>query len=170
MDWITYKEILRLKEDIRRNRRTPKGILILVPYRLAKTMEGFPIIGSIFWFVSLLIQHLFGVILCRKTDIDGGLNIAHGTGLVIHARAIGKNCALRQNTTIGEGRGGIPTIGENVYVGANSVIIGKINIGDNVIIGAGAVVTKDVPSDCVALGNPAKVKPIREETARPVIF
>ena len=42
-------------------------------------------------------------------------------------------------------------------IGANVCIIGNITIGDNVIIGAGSVVTKDVPSDCIVVGNPARV-------------
>ena len=48
-------------------------------------------------------------------------------------------------------------IGDQVTVGANVIIIGKITIGNNVVIGAGAVVVKDVPDNCVIAGNPAKV-------------
>lgn len=48
-------------------------------------------------------------------------------------------------------------IGNNVFLGANSVILPGVTIGDNVIVGAGAVVTKDVPSDSVVAGNPAKI-------------
>ncbi|MBQ8019953.1 MAG: serine acetyltransferase, partial [Paludibacteraceae bacterium] len=51
----------------------------------------------------------------------------------------------------------IPTIGNNVSIGANATIIGDITIGDNVIIGAGAVVVKDVPQYSVVVGNPARV-------------
>jgi acetyltransferase-like isoleucine patch superfamily enzyme len=64
-------------------------------------------------------------------------------------------------TTLGNGMHGrndlIPTIGNNVSLGLNVTIIGKVTIGDNVIIGAGSVVVKDIPSNCVAAGNPAKV-------------
>lgn len=60
--------------------------------------------------------------------------------------------------TIGKGfKGGRPKIGNNVLVGANVTIIGDITIGDNVIIGAGSVVVKNVPSNCVIVGNPAKI-------------
>jgi len=48
-------------------------------------------------------------------------------------------------------------IGNNVWIGMNSVILPGVKIGDNVIIGAGSVVTKDLPNNCVAAGNPAKV-------------
>ena len=49
------------------------------------------------------------------------------------------------------------TIGNNVFLGANSVILPGITIGDNVIIGSGCVVTKDIPSESVVAGNPGRV-------------
>ena len=55
------------------------------------------------------------------------------------------------------------TIGNNVYIGNDVIILPGVSIGDNVIIGAGAVVTKNIPSDSVAAGVPARViKPIQE--------
>ena len=50
-------------------------------------------------------------------------------------------------------------IGDRVRIGSNSTIL-PVKIGNNVIIGAGSVVTKDIPDNCVAYGNPAKVKTI----------
>ncbi len=49
------------------------------------------------------------------------------------------------------------TIGNNVWIGGNSVIMPGVSIGDNVVIGAGSIVTKDIPSWSVAAGNPCKV-------------
>ena len=48
----------------------------------------------------------------------------------------------------------MPIIGNNVYVGAGSVIFGEIYIGDNVIIGANSVVNKNVPENSTVAGNP----------------
>lgn len=48
-------------------------------------------------------------------------------------------------------------IGNNVWIGGNVVILPEVRIGDNVVIGAGSVVTKDIPSNVVAVGNPCKV-------------
>ena len=58
---------------------------------------------------------------------------------------------------------GIPvTIGNNVWIGGSVVILPGVTIGDNVVIGAGSVVTKDIPSNVIAAGNPCKV--VREIT------
>ena len=49
------------------------------------------------------------------------------------------------------------TIGNNVWFGGNVTVLGGVTIGDNVVIGAGSVVVKDMPSDCVAVGNPCRL-------------
>lgn len=56
------------------------------------------------------------------------------------------------------------SIGNNVWIGANVTVLPNIKIGDNTVIGAGSVVTKDIPSDVIAVGNPCKVlRPITDE-------
>ena len=54
------------------------------------------------------------------------------------------------------------TIGDNVWIGGNVVIMPGVTIGDNVVIGAGSVVTKDLPDNVIAVGNPCRV--VREIT------
>lgn len=49
------------------------------------------------------------------------------------------------------------SIGDNVWIGGCATILPEVKIGDNVVIGAGSVVTKDVPSDVVVAGNPARI-------------
>ncbi len=49
------------------------------------------------------------------------------------------------------------TVGSDVWVGGDTVILGGVTIGSNVVIGAGSVVTKDIPPDCIAVGNPCRV-------------
>ena len=57
----------------------------------------------------------------------------------------------------GFGRIGAVTIGNRVFIGANSTILMGTHIGDDVIIGAGSLVTKDIPNDSIVAGNPAKI-------------
>ena len=84
---------------------------------------------------------------------------------------IGKNAMLAPNVQIytayhpidpklrisGIEYGSPVTIGDNVWIGGGAIINPGVNIGDNVVIGSGSVVTKDIPSNCVAVGNPCKV-------------
>lgn len=48
-------------------------------------------------------------------------------------------------------------IGDNVWIGGNVTILPGVHIGDNSVIGAGSVITKDIPANCIAVGNPCKV-------------
>ena len=91
-----------------------------------------------------------------------------GLGTVIHSNVkIGDRCLIAQNVTIGRNFGdkGVPVIGNDVYVGAGSVVFGEISIGDNVIIGSNSVVNKSVPANCTVVGNPFRIiKESRLET------
>jgi serine O-acetyltransferase len=89
------------------------------------------------------------------------LMLPHPNGVVIHEDAvIGDDCMIMQQVTIGMiGEGEVPTLGNNVYVGAGAKIIGKLSVGDGARIGANAVVTKDVPAGCTAIGIPAQIIP-----------
>ena len=88
-------------------------------------------------------------------EIDGGLLLSHNH-MVVHPQKAGKNLYVGPGAVIGKNNGGFPIIGDNVYVGANSTVIGNINIGDNVIIRTGSVVTKSLPGNAVYSGNPAR--------------
>ena len=95
--------------------------------------------------------------------IQGGMKIVHSTGCVVVPYRVGENFTVYQGVTVGmtpriKGKKVCaPTIGDNVIVWPNSVVAGPITIGDNVTIGAGSIVLKDIPSNCVVVGNPAKI-------------
>ena len=89
--------------------------------------------------------------------LGGGIYLDHPYCTILNAKSIGKNFQTKHLVTIGNNRGGIPSIGDNVFIGAGAVVCGPITIGDNVQIGANAVVLKDVPSNCTVVGNPAYI-------------
>ena len=91
-------------------------------------------------------------------QIGGGLLMPHPNGIVIHPDAIiGPNCLLFQQVTVGQTKGGVPTIGGHVDIGAGAKVLGVISVGDHAVIGANAVVLRDVPSGATAAGVPAVV-------------
>lgn len=94
-------------------------------------------------------------------DIDLSLlppttTLSHPFGIVIcHPDQLGYGCVIQQGVTIGRkdwNSNEYPTIGNNVKIGANAVILGDVNIGDNVIIGANSVVLLDVPNNMTIVG------------------
>ena len=98
-----------------------------------------------------------------SNKIGEGLYLGHPYGITVNKNAvIGKNCNLHKGATIGqENRGkrkGYPTIGNSVYIGINSTIVGNITIGDNVLIASNAFVNCDVPANSVVFGNPCVIK------------
>ena len=78
---------------------------------------------------------------------------------------VGPNCAFYtagHPINISERAAGLEyakpiTVGNNVWIGGSVTVLAGVTIGDNVIIGAGSVVTRDIPSGVVAMGNPCKV-------------
>lgn len=120
-------------------------------------------IGSKRAFFLKLLLPLYKYFIISAKELDGGAFVLnHPYASIINARKIGKNFTICQCTTIGNKQHGrndnIPTIGDNVMIGANVVILGKITIGNNVIVAAGSVVIHDVPDNCMIAGNPAVIK------------
>ena len=98
-----------------------------------------------------------------ETKIDKGFYIAHFGRIIIHPKAvIGNNVNVSTGVVIGTqfrgSRKGSPHIGNYVWIGANAVIVGKINIGNNVLIAPGAYVNFDVPDNSIVIGNPGLIR------------
>lgn len=99
----------------------------------------------------------------NSAKISGGLYIGHPYSITVNGKAvIGENCNLHKGATIGqENRGtrkGAPTLGNSVWVGINSTIVGNITVGDDVLIAPNTYVNCDVPSHSVVFGNPCIIK------------
>jgi putative colanic acid biosynthesis acetyltransferase WcaB len=163
-----------LFQDWQSNRKNFKGQLVLFLFRLVQLINRWMVLKVIFILYLLAYRYwvdwVWGIELPRKLTVGKGLTLYHGHALVVNQGVIiGENCVLRNSTTIGHKKladgsfSKCPRIGNNVDIGANVCIIGDIEVGDNVIIGAGAVVTKNIPSDCVVVGNPARILDKKEQ-------
>lgn len=111
-------------------------------------------------FLDFLYRVIFSCDIPSSVTIGKGSKFAHrGLGCVIHPRAqIGDGCKIFQHVTIGSRNGeGPPILGDNVYIGAGSCLLGKIKVGNNVKIGANSVVLHDIPDNSVVVGIPARV-------------
>ena len=112
---------------------------------------------------------LYGFQIPARTKIGEGFYIGHFGTIVINENAvIGKNCNITHNVTIGRtNRGkfkGSPIIGDKVWIGTGSVIVGKISIGNNVLIAPNSYVNVDVPENSLVIGNPCKIIPKENAT------
>ena len=87
------------------------------------------------------------------TKLGGGILTGHPYSTILNANSIGENFYVNHLVTVGEVDGKRPTIGDNVSVYTGAIIIGDIKIGNNSVVGAGSVVIKDVPDNCVVVGN-----------------
>ena len=70
---------------------------------------------------------------------------------------IGEKVTIYQGVTIGQSKGVYPVIGDNVIIYAGAKIVGDVHIGNNVIIGANSVVVDSVPDNTIVAGIPARV-------------
>lgn len=143
--------------DIAANRSSAKGRLIVTLFRLGQALPGRlrSLYHPIYYF---LVDVLIGVSLPLQATIGGGLILRHGQGIVISWKSqIGDRCEIHQHVTLGEKNNRAPTIGDDVTIGANAVVLGDVTVGDGAMIGAGAVVLHDVPKNFVAVGNPARI-------------
>jgi maltose O-acetyltransferase len=87
--------------------------------------------------------------LCWLVTIGDNVTLAPRVHILAHDAST--------QTLLGFTKIGLVIIGDNVFIGAGSIVLPNVRIGNNVIIGAGSVVTKDIPDNSVAVGNPASV-------------
>ncbi|WP_243652256.1 serine O-acetyltransferase [Mariniflexile fucanivorans] len=123
-------------------------------------MKQILLVFAVLW--QKMIEILTGISISYSAQIGSDFYIGHFGGIIINASAvIGNNCNISQGVTIGvSGRGekrGVPIIGNNVYMGANAVIVGRIEIGDNSVIAANSLVVNNVEPNTTVMGVPAIV-------------
>jgi serine O-acetyltransferase len=145
------------------------GFWALLIYRLGSIRSRFtnPLIrkpwGAVHYVAARLAELAFGVSIGINVKIGRRFTIEHFGCIIIHNDVvIGDDVIIRQGVTLGNRRLSAPLdapiIGSRVNIGAGAKILGRLTVGDNVDIGANAVVLDDVPPNCIAVGVPAVIK------------
>ena len=137
------------------------GFQALVLHRISHKLWKYelPLLPRV---LSQLTRTLTGIEIHPGAKIGKGVFIDHGMGVVIgETSEIGDRCLLYQGVTLG-GTGKdsgkrLPTLQENVVVGAGAKVLGAIHIGSNTRIGAGSVVVKNVERNSTVVGIPGRV-------------
>ena len=138
------------------------GLQATLIYRFGKWAENQPLflkclLFPIYCTMEFIIRNLYGIHIQRKALIGKGLYIGHCGGIVIGRSKIGAFCSIHQHVKIKPDFRGNPKVGDRVWIGAHTQIIGPLAIAQNAALGAGTVVQSDVGERCLALGSPARV-------------
>lgn len=141
---------------------TYSGFHATILYRFAHFLHAKLHIPFLPRLISQITRFLTGIEIHPGAKIGQGFFIDHGMGVVIgETTIIGDDCVLFQGVTLGgtgkETGKRHPTLGNNVMVSAGAKVLGNITIGDNVKIGAQSVVLKDVPPNCTVVGVPGQI-------------
>lgn len=103
-------------------------------------------------------------IIGRGAEFGSGFVLIHSNGVVINGQVRGgQRIFIEHQVTVGAERRQMPSLGNDIFIGAGAKIIGAISIGDGARIGANAVVLHDVPAYATVAGIPAKV--VRQRSA-----
>jgi serine O-acetyltransferase len=143
-----------------------QGFWALSVHRFGNWRMGLP--KPIRFIFTLLYRFLYkwaeitcGITLPYTVIVGRRVRIWHHGGMILHARSIGDDVHIRQNTTFGIARKDqlheLPIIEERVDIGCGVAILGAVRVGHDSAVGANAVVLKDVPPWSVAVGVPAKI-------------
>lgn len=145
-----------------------KGYAAITYYRISHFFykKGCKVLAHLIHNISL---RKTGSDINEAASIGSNFYVPHPVGIVIGGAAhIGNNCSMMSCVTIGatdvERGGGAIYIGDNVYLGSGAKLIGNFTVGNNVNIGANAVVLNAIPDDSTAVGVPARV--IKKERTR----
>lgn len=114
-------------------------------------------IGRIHFIFSWLLPRCPYTKINQDMIIGPHATLEHAQNTFLNAKSIGSHLVCFHNVTVGQLGDKIPTIGNYVTLSCGASVLGGISIGDNVVIGANCVVVNNVPDNCTVIGNPARI-------------
>ena len=135
------------------------GTFAMVMFRLMEASQRRGLVPFAMLFNKL--NAFFGhCIIGRGATFGPGFVLIHSCGVAINSSVRGgKDVKIEHQVTIGAERHESPVLGDNVFLGVGCKIVGGVTIGSNVKVGANAVVVSDVPDNATAVGVPARIIP-----------
>lgn len=150
------------------------GTFAVIVYRFGRWAYGIkiPVIRQILIALYLLVDvfcvAITGIKVHPESEIGPGLVIHTFACIHVLVKRMGHSCTINQGVALANIRGsGRPVIGNNCYFGAGCKVMGGVTLGDNVVVAANSLVISDVPTGCTVMGVPARI--ISREVSSPYL-
>lgn len=167
----TGLEKVAIKYDLYRARGgASRGLLISTfltnrTFRRVYYYRKYQQVGSlrrrIIQILTFFLNRKMSIELPWNAKVGKGILFLHPYGITLNSKCvIGDNCTILKGVTIGNTKGangGVPTIGNNVYIGLNSTVVGNITVGNDVMIAPNTYVNFNVPDGALVLGSPGVI-------------
>lgn len=149
------------------------GLRYMVYFRLRQNCKN-KLICFFYEYKLFRLCRKYGIEIKTGTQIGPGFVMTHPYNITVSPCAvIGKNVNILKGATIGLSQGkrpGAPCIGDSVYIGINSTILGGIKIGNDVLIAPNTLVNQDIPDHSIVIGNPCRIIPRENATGQYVNY
>jgi serine O-acetyltransferase len=137
---------------------------VLINYKLKENGSHpmWQVFNLLHYFMQSLSVIFFKITILDQSEIGPGLMLSNKGNMIIGVKRMGRNCTIHSNVTMGIGIGirgtyQPPEVGDNVTIGANSLIYGNIKIGNDTIIDDSSVLSRSIPEKSHVGGNPARI-------------
>lgn len=152
-----------------------RGTFAVVVYRFGRFVRAVrvpvlqQILGAVYYALFYLTQIFTGISIQAYARVGPRFVVNNFSGIFVLAESIGEDFTVCEGVTVGNirGKSRLAIIGNNVYLEPGCKVLGEITIGDNVVVRANSLVLSDVPSNSLVIGNPARILPLPAEECRP---
>lgn len=142
-----------------------RGTIAVLVYRYgrwARTVRTFvlrQLLAVMYYALFYLVQMFTGISIQAYASIGPRFVVRNFSCIFILAESIGADFTACEGVTVGNirGKSRLPIIGNNVYLEPGCKVLGDVTIGNNVVVRANSLVLNDLPDNCIAIGNPARI-------------
>lgn len=120
------------------------------------------VLALVYYMLFYLVQMFTGISIQAYARIGPRFVVRNFSCVFVLAESIGSDFTVCEGVTVGNirGKSRLPIIGDNVYLEPGCKVLGDVTIGSNVVVRANSLVLTDLPDNCIAVGNPARIQPL----------